>query len=708
MNRIGTHWIEATGLVLALGLGVMADEPAPLRYTTSWVGNSFGGGPEWVQNFAEGLCVLPDGTCVVGSFWDEAGREVGLYKGGRPVGQLPDTHMRGGKAIAASGKYIFYAHTCVREDQPGVGAGEARRDVPICLFGVARYTADGKAAPFPGGKTHLKNMVVFREAPDNHDLIARGLATDGKLLFLADTLQDRIRVFDVETMASARDFAAERPERLALDRSGNVWAIKSGGKAIASYSADGKAREIEMSLPSSSIATSLSFAPDGRLVVADNGPRQQLLFFDVSAKAAKLVDTFGEEGGMFAGPHPGRVGPTRLAGPTGAGYDAKGNLYVACNVPRGGTVLRAFAPDKTMIWEALGLEFVDVADAAPGSDGKDVLTADDRFVFDPSGPSGKNWKWTAHTLDPFRSPDDLRLHFPGLQCGTSVRVLGGKTFLCQRGMWQGILGLYRVDGDLATPSVVLSSGPLKEDKTGWTPPHQPGSGRWLWRDANGNGRFDDGEYTATDGPTGEYWASNVDPSGDIWQAGRDTGIWRWKFLGVDDHDNPRYDPKPDHRPMPAPFNDLLRTEYDPATDTMWLTGQTRDRPISNGEWGTAGTVAARYDGWSKGPSAPRFVVDFPYKPDATFMVSFCTAGDLFFAIDCKSAKVSVYDQEHGRLLGTLSPGPEVHGQSGWVDFRDGIRASRLGDGSYVLFAEEDWKAKGIAYHLQDPLHQGSR
>ena len=90
------------------------------------------------------------------------------------------------------------------------------------------------------------------------------------------------------------------------------------------------------------------------------------------------------------------------------------------------------------------------------------------------------------------------------------------------------------------------------------------------------------------------------------------------------------------------------------------------------------------------------------------MVSFCVAGDLFFAIDCKSAKVNVYDQERGRLLGTLSPGPEVHGESGWVDFRDGIRASRLDDGSYLLFAEEDWKAKIIVYHLQDPLHQGSR
>ena len=100
----------------------------------------------------------------------------------------------------------------------------------------------------------------------------------------------------------------------------------------------------------------------------------------------------------------------------------------------------------------------------------------------------------AHTLDPFRFPDDLRLHLPALQCGTSLRLLGGETFLCQRGMWQGVLGLYRLDGDLAVPSVVLSSGPIKAEKSDWRPAGQPASGRWLWRDANGDGGFDPGEY----------------------------------------------------------------------------------------------------------------------------------------------------------------------------------------------------------------------
>ena len=33
-------------------------EPPALRYTTTWLGNTFGGGDKWVQNFAEDLCVL--------------------------------------------------------------------------------------------------------------------------------------------------------------------------------------------------------------------------------------------------------------------------------------------------------------------------------------------------------------------------------------------------------------------------------------------------------------------------------------------------------------------------------------------------------------------------------------------------------------------------------------------------------------------------
>jgi hypothetical protein len=211
-----------------------------------------------------------------------------------------------------------------------------------------------------------------------------------------------------------------------------------------------------------------------------------------------------------------------------------------------------------------------------------------------------------------------------------------------------------------------------------------------------------GEYIATTGPEGEYWASNVDRAGDIWQAGRESGIWRWRFQGLDSHQNPRYDPRPEHFPMPAPFTDLLRTEYVPETDTMYLSGQTKDRPISHGEWGTAGTVIVRYDEWSKKPKLC-YRIDLPYVGDKQFIVSVAYAGELAFAVDCKTAEVFVYSLRDGSAVGSMKPGPEVHGESGWVDFRDGIRAVRRRDGSYVVFVEEDYKGKSIVYRLLDPL-----
>jgi hypothetical protein len=669
--------------------------PEALRYDTFWLGNTFGGGPRWVQNFAESMQVLPDGTTVVGSFWDEAGREVGLYKNGQPVGQLADTHMRGGFAVAATDQYLFYAHTCALEDQPEAKAGEVLREKPVCYFGVSRYTLDGKHAPFVGGKTRFKNMLTFREAPDNHALIPRGAAASGTTLFVADTAFDVIKVVDLATMKMVREFPVSKPGKLAIDRSGCLWAICDGGKRVASYSLEGRVQIDALPLPAGAVPNGLGFDRAGRLLVCDNGPRQQVYAFDGAQSPPKLLELLGEEGGMFAGPEPGKAGPWRFAGPSGVGSDAAGNLYVSCNVPRGGSVLRAFSPRRELLWELLGLEFVDVADAV--SDGRDVFTADDRYRLDPDGTPGKNWRWEAHTLDPFRYPHDLRKHFPSLQCGTSLKEIAGHRFLCQRGMWQGLLGFYRIEGYLAVPSVVLSSGPIKSDD-GWSPPGQPERGRWLWRDADGDGQMEAGEFTTTTGPDGEYWASNVDAAGDIWRAGRESGIWRWRFQGPDEHGNPRYDPEPEHTTMPSPISDLLRTEYLPETDTMYLSGQTKDRPISGGEWGTAGTVIVRYDDWSKSRKL-RYRIELPYVAGKTFIVSIAYAGELAFAVDCKSAEVYVYSLRDGSLVGSMKPGPAVFNESGWVDFRDAIRAIRQKDGGYLVFVEEDYKGKSLVYRL---------
>ena len=70
----------------ALGFVAAGAQPLPGTYQVSWVGNSFSGAHEWVQNFFIHMNVAPDGTCYTWSHWDEGGRKFGIYRNGKQVG----------------------------------------------------------------------------------------------------------------------------------------------------------------------------------------------------------------------------------------------------------------------------------------------------------------------------------------------------------------------------------------------------------------------------------------------------------------------------------------------------------------------------------------------------------------------------------------------------------------------------------------------
>jgi hypothetical protein len=50
-------------------------------------------------------------------------------------------------------------------------------------------------------------------------------------------------------------------------------------------------------------------------------------------------------------------------------------------------------------------------------------------------------------------------------------------------------------------------------------------------------------------------------------------------------------------------------------------------------------------------------------------------------------------------VGTLDPGPALGGvkSTGWIDIFTGITANKRKDGDFLIFAEEDYKAKAILY-----------
>ena len=98
----------------------------------------------------------------------------------------------------------------------------------------------------------------------------------------------------------------------------------------------------------------------------------------------------------------------------------------------------------------------------------------------------------------------------------------------------------------------------------------------------------------------------------------------------------------------------------------------------------------------------RWRVSLPYNPSANpilIIKAIDVVGDRVFAVTSRTAQVYVYDTETGASLTTLSPGLEVAGESGWIDIPYALRAYRRSNGEYVVFVEEDAKAKVIMYRL---------
>jgi hypothetical protein len=96
----------AVGLVLTTILAVETPQSSQ-----SFFGNSFPG-EVWIQNNVQALAVAADGLIFTNSGWDEAGREAGIYREGRPVGMFEGLHgwgRRGGPGIALADGFVFLA-----------------------------------------------------------------------------------------------------------------------------------------------------------------------------------------------------------------------------------------------------------------------------------------------------------------------------------------------------------------------------------------------------------------------------------------------------------------------------------------------------------------------------------------------------------------------------------------------------------------------
>jgi hypothetical protein len=713
------HTLSAL-LVSVICLTCGPTEAQTLNYETSWVGNTYGfGDGRWMQLDIEGMYVQPDGLVLTNTPWDESGAEVASYKNGLPVALGKTTHgwgNGGGDAITSNSKYVFSAAQIANES-----GGLKGHDYPkkgSSWYGVTRRQAGdfSQAAGFEGGFGNGVNQLdhaflLVDEVSDKDDGSVRGLAASATELYVSDRIKNRIEVFDAESMKLLRWWPAVQPAQLALDADGSLWAIVGQAPKLAHFSPTGHALNDIPRVGNGVVPTALSIDPAHRLLVTDNGVAQQVLIYTRKGSSWQL-ETFGARGGIYSGgpAMQGKAGPARFNGLVGVGADRAGNLYVASNGNgprppgnpgfRTGTELDLYSPAGKRLALLASYLFVDTVSLDP-SDPTSAYSGVQHFHLDYSKPSGQEWSYVGFTANRFKYPDELLwksgLEYRGLP--NMVRI-NGKLFMFTTDMFSINLGIFRFDpaheGETAIPSGLFAQ---RVDPGNW-PNGKPLQGEWIWRDANGDGKFSADEYhlpwIPQNAPEMNAWW--VDDRGNVWEGSFEQGIRRFRVQGLDHVGNPVYDfEHVDRMATPPLFSRLQRLRYVPESDTMYLFGSSPEFPYNPAQWNSLGHLMARYDHWMSGKPVLRWRRGLVADDSST-----AVAGSYVFAVEAVTGIVEVYDNCTGQLVGQMSPGPEVGRTSGWVDVPNGMTATRRANGEYVVLVEEDARAKAIMYRWTPP------
>jgi len=519
------------------------------------------------------------------------------------------------------------------------------------------------------------------------------------------------REFGVYTKCDVTGNLNKKPNSLvATDCNGKTWTVKNpylrfmhskiapvptGESAPYIVCSDG--REIRSIID----PTALAIDHQCRLMVADNGPDQNIKVFDISGTATPVVlHTIGDKGGALSGPTPGLIEPLKFWGIRGIGTDSVGNLWVAnCGYPSqvgGGTDLRHFDTDLNMDCQMLGLAFVQSMDADPLNP-RHIYSSGERYEIDYDTPAGNlqaHWKYAAQTLDPFRYPDDPRLD-NSLE-STIIRYIDGKRFMFLTNMYSEFLCVYRFDGEIAVPCAFFTvAWDGQWEKYSWQKDKRPKlpdveGNRWLWRDNNGDGQVQKDEFTTYNLGYPHIKGIDIDKNGNVYLGSR--FLCYFPANGLDKNGVPNYSATTMERTN-APFaysgGDMTRIKYVDETDIMYF---------GTGEGFPYFSDIIRFRNWSKGER----VADTLHigKQSIAF-----TADDKYIYLNVgkeglytkKMGEIDIWDAETLKPVGYILPGPEVNNFSGMLDLMYAIQVSKLPGGERIIVVEEDYYGKGIIY-----------
>ena len=166
---------------------------------------------------------------------------------------------------------------------------------------------------------------------------------DGRLIYLTDMANSRIRVLEAMTLATVGTFGnneLSNPHDAEFDRAGRLLVADTGNDRVAIYEVSAASAKLVGELKGVSGPEGVAVAPDGRIIVTNTRSGSLGVFRD--GKLEQTIGRHGDASGQFARPHDVEAA-------------ADGTVYV---VDSGNHRVQVFGPDmrhRATFGPALGL-----------------------------------------------------------------------------------------------------------------------------------------------------------------------------------------------------------------------------------------------------------------------------------------------------------------------------------------------------------------
>ena len=681
--------IAASACLVVLTSQCAPSPAAPLKYTTTWIGNSVAG-PDHFAPDTIGLWVLPNGTCITTARYGVGA----ISKDGTIVSHL-HTAVQASSLVSANSHYCFLTSPI-----PGT-----------LTFGIRRLALDGTTTPYhaaPGEGDDGSFLPVGVHG-------ASGIAANDVALYASNPDEGVVQAFEPSSMAPTRSFPVDHPGLLAVDGVGQIWVEEKGAdgltERIACYDPSGILQPRQIAFPQPTRITAMVCDDDrNRLLVADDGPDQDVKVYDLGRVTDKPIDPFrtiGRLGGLRA-PRDGEAAPRKFDHPVGIGIDNVGNVYVLSsgtdNAPCATLESLRFMSERAnwLLSAQIDKEPIDADPLLPG----DLYSRDKHFRFDYTKPAGAESVLNGVTLDPVRYSLDPRVVLDASHVGVWTEHRNAQSYLyvgSVAGNWIAAYRFEKLNTENAIPALIFAREAPGDSV--W-PPSKPlpaitDAGHWtVWR-TTGNGKYSIAGQRHPLLDAAGAGVLSVDESGGLWFAGGS------KLVRVLAQDFSSGKMIATARTSPTALSKVRSLVYDPTTDTMYVAGTTPTGTQMSG----LGDFLGRYDTWSQSQGNLRCLIPLPKGSAAKPQVpeSFAVAGDYVFVAyhtyDSRSL-VKVYDSTTGAFAGDLVPGIETNHAGGDSTSPDSIHAHLLPSGEYMVTVEDDRDANVIAYRwTPDTTHQ---